>query len=507
MFLEEKKNDPNSYEIEGGKLRKFYSWNEVRRSESCCSFRLPKRSHSKERSQNWQSCQGNKILRLGREEDFLPDRSDHNRTFGYGDKLDHSTVFKRNQEKLSLMVRWFEEFSGQEKTSFLQAILPLCGPEQNHTISSVVQDRLHCYCIPNCQDPLAFLPANVVEKILSFLDCKSLARSQGVCRLWRSMASNDKIWQRLALSSTWPFSKTGHERQMRSHRKEDGSVDWKRVFVERYKLQRNWRRGYCHVRTFEGHTQAITCIQFDGSRIVSGSHDKTIRVWDMRTNSPWSVITLCGHSGTVRCLHLLDNRLISGSTDRTIKMDEKKVVSGSYDRSVRVWNIKTGNCEKILNGHEDHVLCVQFFGDMLLSGSADKTIKVWDLPSGSCSKTLRGHRDAVTCISFDQSRLFSGSLDRTIKVWNLSLGNCINTIDWMSSEGHTGVIRCLQADASKLVSAADDRTLKVWSLDTGQRIATLRNHTDGVTCLQFNDFVIVSGSYDRTVKLWDFSVC
>ncbi|XP_065557983.1 uncharacterized protein LOC136025872 [Artemia franciscana] len=61
---------------------------------------------------------------------------------------------------------------------------PLCGPEQNYTISFVVQDRLHCYCISNCQDPFAFLPANVVEKILSFLDCKSLARPQGVCRLW-----------------------------------------------------------------------------------------------------------------------------------------------------------------------------------------------------------------------------------------------------------------------------------------------------------------------------------
>ena len=62
--------------------------------------------------------------------------------------------------------------------------------------------------------------------------------------------------------------------------------------------------GQCHVRTFEGHTGGISCVQFDGGRIVSGSHDKTIKVWNVKTNSPWSVITLAGHSGEVRCLHL-----------------------------------------------------------------------------------------------------------------------------------------------------------------------------------------------------------
>ena len=84
----------------------------------------------------------------------------------------------------------------------------------------------------------------------------------------------------------------------------DGPVDWRQVFVERYKLRRSWMGGQCHVRTFEGHTGGISCVQFDGGRIVSGSHDKTIKVWNVKTNSPWSVITLAGHSGEVRCLHL-----------------------------------------------------------------------------------------------------------------------------------------------------------------------------------------------------------
>lgn len=64
----------------------------------------------------------------------------------------------------------------------------------------------------------------------------------------------------------------------------------------------------------------ISCVQFDDTRIVSGSSDKTIKVWNIRTNSPWGVQTLTGHFGTVRCLILDGNRLVSGSTDKTIKV-------------------------------------------------------------------------------------------------------------------------------------------------------------------------------------------
>ena len=61
-------------------------------------------------------------------------------------------------------------------------------------------------------------------------------------------------------------------------------------------------------------------MQFDENRIVSGSSDKTIKVWNIRTNTPWAALTLEGHSGDVRCLHLFGNRLVSGSSDRTIKV-------------------------------------------------------------------------------------------------------------------------------------------------------------------------------------------
>jgi len=438
-------------------------------------------------------------------------------------------------------MKWFKEFNNEQKNQMLAALLNECEQPQNHLLSMLMQDKLHINCPSNCQDFFQWLPPVLSYKILTYLDPVSLARCMQVCKHWQSLANCEFLWQRLSLLPPWRLSPAGHQRQTSLFLERERWISWKKLFAERYRLRRNWVRGQCHVRTFEGHSQGVSCVQFDDTRIVSGSHDKTIKVWNIRTNSPWSVMTLVGHSGTVRCLHLLGNRLVSGSTDQSLKlwdlkqnqdqwssiacrvtmightdtvrcvqMDTTKVISGSYDGTLKMWNISTGQCSHTLHGHVDHVLCLQFSERHLVSGSADKTIKVWSLADDCrCVATLRGHQDAVTCLSFDDQRVISGSLDRSIKLWSLPSGHCLTTLDWKTSEGHTGVIRCLQADAWRMVSASDDRTLKVWQLhtDTGQRLLTLRNHTDGVTCLQFNDFIIVSGSYDRSVKLWDFSVC
>ncbi|XP_022245802.1 probable E3 ubiquitin ligase complex SCF subunit sconB [Limulus polyphemus] len=439
--------------------------------------------------------------------------------------------------KVDVMKKWFAEFTDDQKNMMLKSLLGQCGISQNHLLSVSIAPVMHYRCPSNCEDPFSWFPPSVSMNILSFLDPVDLCQCGQVCQRWSILASEPSLWVGFCRQPQWQLSRPAEQKQMITYRLPNGQIDWKQAFAERFRLHRNWLKGACHVRTFYGHTQGVFCVQFDDTRIVSGSSDKTIKVWNIRTNSPWSVMTLVGHSGTVRCLHLEGNRLVSGSSDCTIKVwdlstqhtwssiackvtmvghtdtvrclqvDDEKVVSGSYDQSLKVWNIKTGLCKMTLRGHEGAVLCLQFDESKIISGSCDRTIKIWKLTRGRCIMTLHGHQDAVTCLQFDTSKIVSGSLDRTIKFWNLTNGECLSTLDWMKSEGHTGVVRCLQADRWKIVSAGDDKTLKVWSLETGQRLVTLRNHTDGVTCLQFNDSIIISGSYDQTVKLWDFSVC
>ena len=89
------------------------------------------------------------------------------------------------------------------------------------------------------------------------------------------------------------------------------------------------------------------------------------------------------------------------------------------------------------------MLAIQAQGNRLISGSGDKTIRIWHLDTGYCAAVLAGHNDAVTCLTLDREdqRIVSGSLDRTIKVWNIATLECLKTLDWMSNEGHTGVVR------------------------------------------------------------------
>jgi hypothetical protein len=108
--------------------------------------------------------------------------------------------------------------------------------------------------------------------------------------------------------------------------------------------------------------------------------------------------------------------------------DGKYVVSGSWDMTVRVWNMEKGVCEHVLNGHTDKVICVAISpdGTTIVSGSDDKTIRVWNLKTGVCEKTLEGHTDYVrsVAISPDGTTIVSGSYDKTIRVWNLKTGTC-----------------------------------------------------------------------------------
>ncbi|KHN78404.1 F-box/WD repeat-containing protein 7 [Toxocara canis] len=429
-----------------------------------------------------------------------------------------------------------------QKNALLYELLLSCEGPNLEFAGSLLEDLQRKRTAVCKADPFSSLPTPVVLKILHLLDPRSLCKCMCVCRAWRTLCIEPCLWKSLcALPRSFRLcSKEAERRQLERYATGDGNVLWREAFAERYRLWSNWHAGRCVIRTFQGHTQGISCVQFDSERIVSGSSDNTIRLWDIKNGvvPGLGTMTLTGHSDTVRCLHLNGSRLASGSNDFTIKvwdlavnttwssiacrqtmvghtnfvrclqMDEGRLISGSYDHMLKMWSVETGACTGTLGGHSGAVLCLQSDGATLFSGSADFSIKCWDERMGVCVMTLHNaHENAVTCLRFDNERIVSGSVDRTIKMWDLRSGRCLQTLDWKLSEGHTGVVRCLQVDAWRIVSAADDKTVKVWNLHSGERLCTLHSHTDGVTCVQFNDHQIVSGSYDKTVKLWDFSVC
>ena len=151
----------------------------------------------------------------------------------------------------------------------------------------------------------------------------------------------------------------------------------------------------------------VTSVAFsvDGSRIVSGSNDKTVKIWNAATGDVES--TLLGHSGRV--------------TSVAFSVDGSRIVSGSGDKTVKIWNAATGEVENTLLGHSSVVTSVAFSvdGSRIVSGSWDKTVKIWNAATGDLIETLLDHSMDVTSVAFshDGSRIVSGSNDHTVKIW------------------------------------------------------------------------------------------
>ncbi|KIM20375.1 hypothetical protein M408DRAFT_138671 [Serendipita vermifera MAFF 305830] len=272
---------------------------------------------------------------------------------------------------------------------------------------------------------------------------------------------------------------------------------------------------------FNGHTSSVESVSFspDGTRIVSGSDDRTIRVWDAETGETLTR-PMKGHVGSVNS--------ISFSPDGT------RIASGSSDRTIRVWNVKTGKTlAGPFEGHTDWVGSVSFSpdGTCVISGSWDKTIRVWDagtdgkrIASGSWYKTIRvwdvktgetvlgplkGPNSSIGSISFspDGTRIASGSYDNTIKIWNAETGESATVL----LEGHTDSVRSVSfsPDGARLVSGSSDNTIRVWDADTGETLrGPLEDHTGAVISRSFSPdgTRIASGSYDGSVRVWDAEI-
>ncbi|KAF5362586.1 hypothetical protein D9757_013319 [Collybiopsis confluens] len=299
--------------------------------------------------------------------------------------------------------------------------------------------------------------------------------------------------------------------------------DWKIVYIYRkVNVQQIGRTLYGQAMTIIEAHASVRNVAFsaDGTKIVSGSVDRTVRIWDAMTGAPLGQ-SLQGHGHWVQSVAFSPDgtRIVSGSVDKTLRIwdattvvqlgqtikghdhsvesvgfspDGTKIVSGSRDRTVRIWDAMTGaQLGQSLEGHKNCVQSVAFSpdGTKIVSGSWDKTVRIWNPTTGAqLGKSLHGHQDWVQSVAFspDGTRIVSGSWDKTVRIWDLATG--------------------AQLDGTKIVSGSVDKTVRIWDATTGTQLGQfLEGHNHSVETVAFSPdgTRIVSGSRDETIRMWD----
>jgi WD40 repeat protein len=263
----------------------------------------------------------------------------------------------------------------------------------------------------------------------------------------------------------------------------------------------------------ESHDNILCCaILSEGKelRLVSGTSQHTLKIWsvDLNNMSYKCEQILRGHESWIICCAILSNNSLDYYfTERT-----PRLVSGSDDCTLKIWNLQSGECELTLRGHTWDVDCCAVLTDgRILSGSADNTLKIWNY-DGKCDITLEGHSGSVFCCAvLPDGRIVSGSADGTLKIWNAKTGKCESTIRNDSirtpNRNDTGGIMCCavlpNSEELKLVYGVDN-VLKIMNLQTKKCELILKGFASwNVSCAILPDGRILGTSDDNTLKIWN----
>ncbi|BAY30077.1 WD-40 repeat-containing protein [Nostoc carneum NIES-2107] len=258
--------------------------------------------------------------------------------------------------------------------------------------------------------------------------------------------------------------------------------------------------GKC-LKTLQGRTDFVHSVGFscDGKILASGSQHE-IRLWDF--NSGQCLTNLSVDQDWLYSLNLSpDGKLLACAN------------LGNENHIIRLWQLESlpqGNIcqtpDKILPGHTDNIWAIAFSPDskIIVSGSSDRTVKLWDSQTGQCLKTFSGHTRPVISVAFspDGKTIASCGGHSIIKLWDVTTGECLQTIQEVAS-----YVLSFSPNSYILASGNTSGLIKLWDIRNGECVATLGRYGKPIISLAFSPDgeILATGSFDGTVALWNLS--
>lgn len=290
------------------------------------------------------------------------------------------------------------------------------------------------------------------------------------------------------------------------------------------------------IEALKGHTNEVLSIAInqEGTRLFSGSNDKSILMWDL-TNLK-QIAELDGHHSAINTLALSKNgmNLISGSDDKTIRVwnlrdskqlpfldghsqpisrlvltpDNKTLISGGQDKLVIIWDLKTNKQLRTIHENDGKItgLAVSSDGIRVVVGTDGRLTKIFELETGE--KVEEFKYELATCfdliLSRDNYRVFIGYSDSVIRIWDRRTKSISASFD-----GHHGFVLCLLVNSleNRLVSGSDDNNAIIWDIRTSEKLIILEGHEKEISaiCLSHDEKRLYTGGGDKKVIIWDFN--
>jgi WD40 repeat protein len=241
-----------------------------------------------------------------------------------------------------------------------------------------------------------------------------------------------------------------------------------------------------------GYSGRLWCIQTDALArwVITASEDATIRLWDLPTLQP------------LISLHSQSNWACEVAIPATAS---SPVVGAFSDGNIYLWS-QNGSLQTILRGHSQPVwsLAVSPLGDRLISGSEDKTLRLWELETGQCLAQFKGHTSRIWGVAWtpDGNEVISASGDRTLRIWSIDNREARATLTGHASRVWTVAV---SPDGETVASGGGDRTVKLWQRTTGECLGTLTGHHSRILSVAFHPSqpILASVGGDGCCRLWD----
>lgn len=484
------------------------------------------------------------------------------------------------------MIETFDSMSNDMKTFMVYQFLRRCPRKTLQIVADTVNPALKCNFLDQ-------LPVELSLQILSFLDCKDLCQAAQVSKNWRNIIdTNETGWKELldrdgfvlpaeelegAIHQGWgwqnPHGPNGFEQDLSVQHAPSSEFDTLLT-----PLTRPENETFRKVRLTTKRKRAPGGLGSERSKRRAAGHEFADKAQDLvakysvnaRFHKSEGPLTAANAAAlavpdpqvglpTLRKLHLfkslyrrhflMKRNWTSGKVEphhfafpahpahviTCLQFDDDKILTGSDDTFIHVYDTKTGVLRKKLEGHDGGVWALQYQGNVLVSGSTDRSVRVWDIEKGLCTQVFHGHTSTVRCLQIlmpeitgrtekghpimapDKPLIITGSRDSQLRVWRLpeqgskryiQTGPPANDADCpyfvRTLTGHTHSVRAIAAHQDTLVSGSYDNTVRVWKISTGETIHKLQGHTMKVysVVLDHKRNRCISGSMDTFVKIW-----